>query len=73
MTGSPFAGWMVVDVWEWAHATMNAPKIVAATFTAYTSIAFKSGAGGGAVTSSPAGINCGVDRWCVLEMAFHNA
>ncbi len=65
--GSSFAGWAgACSGTGSCTVTMNAAKQVTATFnttttTQYTLAVTKAGSGGGTVTSSPAGIDCGND------------
>ena len=62
--GSTFAGWSGACTGTGScTVTMTANKTVTATFTAagYLLTVYKSGTGTCTVTSSPAGINCGVD------------
>jgi alpha-tubulin suppressor-like RCC1 family protein len=63
--GSTFASWNGCDTASGATCTvsMTAAKTVTATFTVPTFMLTvgKAGAGGGTVTSSPAGISCGAD------------
>jgi hypothetical protein len=61
-SSSVFGGWSgdATGTGSTVTVTMSANKSVTATFTAlYTLIVTKSGNGGGAVTSSPSGLNCG--------------
>ena len=64
-TGSLFAGWTGCDSVSGTTCSvvMNAARNVAASFTltTFTLGVSKTGAGGGTVTSSPAGISCGAD------------
>ena len=66
-SGSAFAGWTGCDSMSGMTCTvmMSAAKTVTATFNLQTQTfpltVGKAGAGGGTVTSSPAGINCGAD------------
>ena len=63
--GSTFTGWSGSGCSGTGTCivTMNAAASVTANFTLnqYTLTAVKAGTGGGTITSSPAGINCGVD------------
>ncbi len=65
--GSTFSGWSGggCSGTGACSVTMSAATTVTATFTAqpqqFTLTVSKSGTGSGTVTSSPAGINCGVD------------
>ena len=62
-TGSSFTGWSgeVCSGTEPCQVTMSQARSVTATFTlnTYSLSVTKAGTGGGTVTSSPAGINCG--------------
>ena len=64
-SGSTFAGWSGEGCsgTGTCTVTMNAARSVAATFNTVsrTLSVFKSGSGGGTVTSAPAGISCGSD------------
>jgi len=64
-SGSTFAGWSGGGCTGTGtcNVTMTAATTVTAVFTlnAYTLTVAKTGTGSGTVTSSPAGINCGVD------------
>ena len=62
--GSAFTGWSGACAGTGAcMVTMNAAQMVTATFTLnqYTLTVARAGAGGGTVTSNPAGITCGAD------------
>jgi hypothetical protein len=64
--GSTFAGWSgACSGTGTCSVAMDSNKTVTATFNQqghqYTLTVIKSGTGGGTVTSSPAGINCGTD------------
>ncbi|WP_168058585.1 InlB B-repeat-containing protein [Candidatus Manganitrophus noduliformans] len=69
---SDFTGWSGCDNVSGTSCTVtiNAAKTVTATFTlkVFTLSVAKSGNGGGAVTSSPAGINCGAT--CSASFSF---
>ena len=64
VSGSTFEGWSgACSGTGQCSVTMDANKTVTATFNQqqYTLMVTKAGTGGGTVTSSPAGINCGSD------------
>lgn len=59
-TGSTFAGWGGACAGTGlCRVTLNAGRVVTATFTRPTFTVSKAGSGAGRVTSVPAGINCG--------------
>jgi uncharacterized protein (DUF2141 family) len=69
-TGSRFVGWSgACGGTSSCQVTMDAAKSVVATFSADTNAltVVQAGTGGGTVTSSPAGINCGGDCYETYE------
>ncbi|CAK0761782.1 hypothetical protein CCP3SC15_270010 [Gammaproteobacteria bacterium] len=73
-SGSTFVGWSGGGCSGAGNCvvTMNAAQTITATFTrvTYSLTVNKSGAGGGTVTSSPAGINCGAG--CATSVRSYN-
>lgn len=62
--GSTFTGWSgcaTNPTPQTCTVTLDSDKVVTASFGRPTLTVFKAGSGGGLVTSSPTGINCGVE------------
>jgi hypothetical protein len=71
--GSTFMGWNGCDTASGTSCTvtMNASRSVTATFMPFTLTVTKAGTGTGAVTSAPAGIDCGAS-WQTCSSSFES-